>query len=308
MVNKNYPHPVLTPYSDDFDPSKATFDIKISRKIERNNYQLYCEVDLNEKVLQELLRDGKIAFVVKILCSTTRYREVFQFNSLEHLITIPSSLLEKRAEISTFIIASEQINNYSSPLFNEIYEDANFVIFPGDVLAEGSEYKFNIEKQIDPLAKVPSIFTIVYSDNNHAPPADFSYNEEKIVVTLNKMNFQKYKDLKEMQNHYAHLSPLTSSLFILPVLVIVVQNIREELSDIQGDIESIKDYIEDKESGYKWFKVINTRLVDQGIKLTEPDNITDSSLVIAQKLLGDPLSNGLEFFEELLSNNEEDSV
>jgi hypothetical protein len=307
MANKNYPHPVLGPYRDDYDPSMAEFDIRISKKINRINYQLVCEVDLKEHNLEKLLQEGKVNFVVKVVCSTTRYRQVFQFNEFDHhQITIPSSLLEKKVEISTYITALERIENFSSPFFNDIYEDVKFTVFPGDVLAEGSEYKFNVDKQIDSLVKVPSIFTIVYSDNNLAAPSDIRYTDEKIVVTLNKKNFEKYKNLKEMQNQYGYLAPLTSALFILPGLVTVIENLLKELKDLEDDKDAVYEYIEEKEIEHKWFKVINARLLDLGIKLTDPDDITDSSLIIAQKLLGDPLSNGLDFFSEFLVTSGED--
>ena len=308
MANKNYPHPVLSSYTDDFDPSKAKFDIKISKKIDRMNYQLLCDVVLEEENLKDLLNKGKLAFVVKVICSTTRYRNLFQCNDLEYLIIIPAFLLEKRVEITTFIVATEQINNYSSLLFNEDYGDASFTVFQGDVLAEGSEYKFNVDKQIDPLVKVPSIFSIVYSDSNQAPPIDVRHIEEKIVVTLNKENFQKYKYLKGLQNQFGNLAALTSSLFILPGLITVVDEMRRELMELNGDFEAIKDFIEEKENEHRWYKVINARLLDKGIKLSEPVNITESSLVIAQKLLGDPLSNGLQFFDEILEASEEDVI
>ena len=41
------------------------------------------------------------------------------------------------------------------------------------------------------------------------------------------------------------------------------------------------------------------KLKDLGIDLYDPENIVDSTLILAQKLLGNPLSNGLEFFDEL---------
>ncbi|WNV80369.1 hypothetical protein RUL31_03395 [Bacillus atrophaeus] len=309
MANKNYPHPVLVSYTDDFNPSKAEFDIKVSKRINRMNYELYCDVLLNEDNLQALLDEEKVTFAVKVVCSTTRYRNIFLFRSTENYLTIPASLLEKKVDISTFIVATEQIDNYYSLAFNEDYEDAKFTVFPGDVLAEGSEYTFNIEKKIDPLVKVPSVFTIVYNaENLHA---DVHSNGEKIIITLNKQDFDKYKQLKPLQNQYGHLAALTSSIFILPALVSVIENIRRELMNLDNDLEAIKDYINDKENDHRWFKVINARLLDEGIKLSEPDNIMESSLVIAQKLLGNPLSNGLQFFDELMagiSSSEEDSV
>lgn len=96
MAVRNYPHPVLSKNTDDFNPSKASFDIKVSKKIEQMNYKLVCSVSLKEKNLESLLAEGKIAFLVKIICSATRYREVFQFKDMDCVITIPAIMAEKR--------------------------------------------------------------------------------------------------------------------------------------------------------------------------------------------------------------------
>ena len=308
MANKNYPHPVLNAQTDDFKHKKAKFDIRISQKIEGMNYKLHCNVDLSESNLEDLLSHDLVTFAVKVVCSTTRYRRVFQFNSLEHVITLPSTYVEKKVEISTYIIATNAIDSYSSQAFHDDYEGASFSIFQGDILAEGSEYTLNIEKKIDPLVKVPSIFTIVFNDDKKTPPIDVKSIGDKIIITLDKANFNKYKMLKQLQNQYGQLAALSSSLFILPAFVIILDDIRKELVTFQNDTDAIKEWIEDKENDHRWFKVINTKLKELEIDLTEPDNIMDSSLVIAQKLLGNPLSNGLEFFDELFGAKDEEET
>ena len=112
---------------------------------------------------------------------------------------------------------------------------------------------------------------------------------------MNHENFQKYKDLRELQNQYGHLVALTSSLFILPALVNVINDIRKSLDECNNDYETIKEYIAESEINHRWFKVINMKLQDKGILLNKPEDLVESSLVIAQKLLGDPISNGLQF-------------
>ncbi|ATP92627.1 hypothetical protein RMT88_17665 [Bacillus altitudinis] len=305
MANKNYPHPVLCIDTDDYTQSDAAFDIKIIKKTDRMNYKLICDVSLHESNLEALLAEGKVTFLIKVTCSATRYREVFQFDRLDYIITIPSSIVEKKVEISTFIIAIQGIDAYFSEAFHEDYDDTTFVIFPGDVLAEGSNYSFNADKKVDPLVKVPSIFTIIINNNIQAPPFDVSRSNEKIIVALNKDNFHKYKYLKELQNQYGQLAALTSSIFILPALVEVINNIRKDLSEYNDDYDSIAEYIANQEIENRWFKVLNMKLQDADILLSKPDDIIESSLLIAQKLLGDPVSNGLNFFDELLSGEEE---
>ncbi|GCF82070.1 hypothetical protein [Bacillus cereus] len=308
MADRNYPHPVLSKNTDDFNPSKASFDIRVSKKIERMNYKLICSVSLKERNLESLLAEGKIAFLVKIICSATRYREVFQFKDLDYIITIPAIMVEKKVEIYTFIVATEKNESYFSKDFNEDYEGTSFIIFPGDVLAEGSEYQFKVDKKIDSLVKIPSIFTITYNNHKDTPPVDVNIAGEKIIVTLNHENFQKYKYLRELQNQYGHLAALTSSLFILPALVNVINDIRKSLDECNNDYETIKEYIAEYEINHRWFKVLNMKLQDKGILLNKPEDLVDSSLVIAQKLLGDPISNGLQFFDEYQLSGEEDII
>ncbi|EOP74189.1 hypothetical protein [Bacillus cereus] len=306
MADRNYPHPVLSKSTDDFNPSKASFDIKVSKKIEQMKYELICSVSLQERNLENLLAEGKIAFLVKIICSTTRYREVFQFNTMDYTITIPAIMVEKKVEIYTFIVATEKNDSYFSKDFNEDYEGASFIVFPGDVLAEGAEYQFKVDKKIDSLVKIPSIFTITYNKNKKTPPVDVNSTGEKIIVTLNHENFQKYKYLRELQSQYGHLAALTSSLFILPALVDVINDIRKSLNEYDNDYEAIKEYIAEYEINHRWFKVLNMKLQAEGILLNKPEDLVESSLIIAQKLLGDPISNGLQFFDEFLLSGEED--
>ncbi|WP_107937323.1 hypothetical protein [Ureibacillus chungkukjangi] len=305
MANKNYPHPVLNKFTDDFIHDQARFDILISQKTEGHNYKLICNVNLNEDNLEQLLKNDEVTFVVKLVCTATRYRAVFEFNELQKTIILPSSDVEKKIELSTFIISKTTIESYSSQAFNPDYEDATFHIFAGDILAEGSEYSMDVNKKIDPLTKVPSIFTIVSNSDKNSPPIDVQSIGNKIVITLNSSNFESYKKLKQLQNQYNQLAALTSSIFITPAMVMILDDVRQELSCL-NDYDSIKEYIEEHETEHRWFKVINMKLKDLEIDLYDPENISDSSFVLAQKLLGDPLSNGLEFFEELFSTQDEE--
>lgn len=303
MANKNYPHPVLSAFTDDYDLEIANFEINISEKIEGSNLKLLCNVEISESNLLTLLEKKHVSFVVKVECRTTRYRDTFEFNNFEEVLTIPASNLEKKLELSTFIVAKTTINDFSSLAFHEDYEGVSFNVYPGDILAEGSDYTIKLEKKIDPLTKVPSIFTIISTSDPKAPPMDVRTNENQILIVLNNENFEQYKYLKKIHNQFGHLSALTSAIFITPALVMVLEGLRKDLAVYSGDTDLIKEHIEDLESQHRWFKVINMRLKDLKINLIDSDNILESSLVIAQKLLGDSTSNGLKFFQEVFSRD-----
>lgn len=301
MANKNYPHPVLSPFTDDYNQEKATFEINITERIEGANLHLLCSVKLTDENLLTLLEKGNVVFVVKLGSAATRYRDTFEFNEFEKTIIIPASNIEKKIELSTFIVAKAQINDFSSVTFHEDYEGVSFSVYPGDILAEGSDYILKLDKKIDPLTKVPSIFTIISTSDPKAAPMDVRTNENQIIVVLNDENFEQYKYLKKIHNQFGHLSALTSAIFITPALVMILENIRHDIAKLSGDSELIKEHIEDLEIQHRWFKVINMRLKDLKIDLLEADNIMESSLVLVQKLLGDSTSNGLKFFKEVFS-------
>ena len=277
MANKNYPHPVLSAFTDDYNHETAKFDINITEKIEGANLHLICEAELTDPNLLTLLEQGYVAFIVKLESAATRYRDTFEFSKFEEIITIPAANIEKKVELSTFIVAKTQINNFSSLAFHEDYEGVSFTIYPGDILAEGSDYTLKLEKKIDPLTKVPSIFTIISTSDPKAAPMDVRTNEDQIIIVLNNENFEQYKYLKRIHNQFGHLSALTSAIFITPALVMTLENIKKDIVAFPPDPELIKEYIEDLETRHRWFKVINMRLKDLKIDLVEADNISESS-------------------------------
>lgn len=306
MTNKNYPHPVLNKNTDDFNSTLAYFNIQILQKVDGANYKLSFIVDLREDNLEHLLSVGAVKFAIKIECPTTKYKTVFEFDKLVEVFTLPASYVEKKVKISTFIVAKKHLTDYSSNAFDEDYEGTTFSIFVGDILAEGPVYLMDIEKKLDSLTKIPSIFTIISNSDLSSPQIDVRTSDNKIVITLNKRNFDKYANLKQLQNQYGNLAALMSSLFIVPAFVMVLEEIRRDLSVFNNDHELIKDYIEEKENSHRWFKVINMKLKEHLIELSDPESISDSSLVLTQKLLGNPFSTGLEFFDELYSTQEEE--
>lgn len=302
MKSKNYPHPVLRfksgdDLNDDFNKN-SSFDAEVSQqRVVGLDYYFDYHFQLTDANLESLLAEEKVCFAVKLECSTTRFRQVFAFSELAGSFSLPSTKLEQIVIMTTFLVAKETIENYYSQNFNEDYEDTKFKVFTGDILAEGPQFSFDIDKRTDSLAKIPSIFTIIQGNNKKMP--DVYFEREKIVIMLNEADFKNYKLLKAYHSQYNYLAPLSSSLFILPALVMFLEGIRKEIENLNNDRQNFDDFISDKEETFRWLKVINTNLKNHKIDLFETN---ETSLYIAQKLIGNPLSNGLKVFEELFSN------
>lgn len=303
MKNKSYPHPVLRSHLDgvQFDDFKedAYFDVQLSSRIEGMNYAFDYEFRVQDDNLQQLLTKNKVSLAVKIECSVTRYRKVMTFNDLTGSFSIASSLLEQTVRFSTYLVATQNINHYYSDNFNEDYEGTPFKIYTGDILAEGTSFTLDIDKNNDPLAKTPSIFTVILNEKD--VPPDVITNYEKITIMLNKKDFDVYKDLRQLQSQYAYLDALSSSIFILPALTMIIEGIKKDLENCKDDLEAFNENIDSLEDTYRWFKVIHSNMKNLEIDLFTTD---ESSLFIAQKLIGNPLSTGLKVFNELFKQSD----
>lgn len=61
---------------------------------------------------------------------------------------------------------------------------------------------------------------------------DVYFETDKILIVLNKDDFKNYKLIKTYHSQYSHLAALSSSLFILPALVMFIEGIRKEIEHL----------------------------------------------------------------------------
>jgi hypothetical protein len=296
---KYYPHPVLQKGSDDF--VDCEFNVSIEPKAEQNNYYFTVTAETTSKDMEELIEKGSAYYSIHIECKNTRFRKIIKFTEKNYSFKIPASSLDGKVEICSFIIAASNIENYTNENFHPDYDGISFKVYKGDILAIGDEFSFSADKEIDPLIKVPSIFNIIRDDSRNVP-IDIDASTDKINIVLSKDNFEKYGILKSLQKDYNNLTALISSLLIVPAIVLVLENIKVRLESTD-DAETL---LEELEETHRWFRVLKSKLEDLGINIKEPNAFTESTLTIAQKLVGDPLTQGLKFFDEIHNVSEDE--
>jgi len=108
--DRSYPHPVLAPFRDDVSPNKFVFDLAESH--DADNYYLDITFDYENPTLTSFIEAGKAIHSVHLECKRNFYREVFSFASKNERITIRTSELVGRIEVSGFIKSQESINDY----------------------------------------------------------------------------------------------------------------------------------------------------------------------------------------------------
>lgn len=278
---RQYPHPVLSYFADDL--INCAFQSTIKTSITQTTYKFDVICKTSSQGLLDLIKKNQAHYAIHIECPSTRFRKLFPSLNGSFSFEIPADLLDGKVQICAFITASENILNYKNTDFNQDYGEISFRINKGDVLAVDRDRLFYAEKQIDPLKKIPSIFTVIQNNNPNPPPFDIELTGNKVAILLSPENFRGYKFTSMVQD----LQSTLATMLILPALAALVETMRVESAKNQ-EME-----FEDR----RWFRALGKKLKNIGIDIHDPNSFIDSSIVIAQKLIGDPLAASLKTLE-----------
>ncbi len=285
---RSYPYPVLSHFGDDVIDS--VFQPVVTVAGVKNAYSFSAIFKTNNSDLLQLVGKKAAKYAVHVECVQTRYRNIFTSEEERFAFEIPSGMLDGRVEVCSFILAAKPLDKYRNANFHHDYAKLTFRIGKGDTLAVGHDREFTAEKKDDPLRKIPSIFSIVPSEDPNAPGMDIDTSGAKVVVKLSKTNFDAYAALKADQS----LHPLLSASIFVPALVSVIDEVRRAAA------ESATDSYADR----RWFTVVSRKLKEHGIDASNPDDFADSSLRIAHDLVGQPLNECLQNQQKTLEENE----
>jgi len=196
---------------------------------------------------------------------------------------IPGDNLDGRVEVCSLIVATEDLPEYRNSNFHPDYGDNSFFVKKGDVLAVCNDIYFDATKNVDPLQNVASIFRVRPNPDPNATPFDIDLQDHYVIIQLSHQNFTAYSQLRSDQDKQSTLA----SMIVTPALVRI--------------IEVIKSAGEDDFFDLRWFKVVSRRLKDMGCDPSKESSAwkEDSPLILAQMLIGDPLSSSLQMMMDV---------
>lgn len=276
-----YPHPVLAWFSDDYKNCVFNPGIHVEGKKEIFRISMACNTSSNS--LNELIQQKKASYAVHVECASTRYRALFSSFDSVFDIDIDVGNVDGRVDVCRLIVAKSDIHNYSSEEFHSDFYGRAFTLITGDTLAVAEDLSFPANKKDDELAKLPSIFAITRNINIDPNPVDIDIGGQKIKILLMPELFQKFLYLN---NDVLMRSTLCSEI-LLPALVFTLERIAT-----QSDYSELIDL--------RWYRVLAKKLKDLNIEITSLNSSSEISLVLANKLLGDPLSNSLKDLENVV--------
>lgn len=276
LRNSLTPYPVLASFRDDY--LDASFSTEVVAVQEFGNLRVNITFDLDEPMLQELMDYDLAEFAIHLESPSTSFRRCDRTRNDSYSISLDRNSVNDVIEVCTFVVASDDIEGFSSPNFHPDYGSVSFDINAGGVLAIGDSVVIKVESE-DDLARHSSVINVMRANSGQKDAMSINTDQsDAILVSLRPELYDIYVTYGDGTD-----SPLFFSLVILPAL----QSVLTRMTVVkEGDPDADKE----------WFKSIVEILAREGLALSDIDNYSDdkSSLAIAQKLLGQPLEKSIK--------------
>lgn len=269
IKGKLYPYPVLAGFNDDYIDS--SFNINVSIQLSPNDVKVSFVPELDNKEILDLINNKKAEFIVHVENSLTSYRRVVPVSMEGTKIEILADNVEGLITFCPFVVALDDIKDFSSESFNVDYKDVTFDFEKGNILAIGKEVQLRLEKENDDLANIPSIFSVTEIKNPNVTDIIINVEGDKINIQLPTQSFKEFK--LAMANPTS--MSVIHSMIIIPALMKCFEEVKSRYNDEKFLFE-----------GKRWYRVVKKALGKIGINLeTEEDIKAINSFDYAQKLM-----------------------
>lgn len=269
---KLYPYPVLSSFSNDY--IDCTFQAEVEAIKDIGDIVFKMNIIMDNAELECFINQNKIEYLFHIECSQTSYRTIVKSSDVMNIKRIPEAKLNGKVSVCTFMVAKEDILNYSNHKLNTDYEDMTFYIAKGSILGIGGQTNIEITKEMEHLAKIPSIFSILRKDTEDNEGMQIELLPDKIKVWLPNEDFYNYRNISTRPTFI----PIVHSMIIMPVLIYAFEMIKQNGAD---EYES-----------YRWFKSIEKKLSRWKMDFKN-ELLEKPSYELAQKLLDLPIKRAL---------------
>lgn len=279
-----FAHPVLAEGRDDYKTCKFSAEMKPSVDAAGN---LIFEVNLSTDCaeINRLIAGGDAEYLFHAECPATIYRQVFTRAVGEFVCKIPSDLVKDKIYLAAFIVLRRDKNFFCRD-WNDDFDGLSFDLPKGSILAYKNFPPLTLAEDPNLFKNVGSIFS-VYRKLDDDSPFEFNATPQKIKIGLNSKDYSLYRRYCDNPT----LQPILNALIILPVLVSVFDDLKQDLQEHESDA---------------WF--LSLAAAYRRRKLNFNDMLAaEDSLALAQSVMGLPLTKALKSFAATFDDAAEDS-
>ncbi len=215
------PHPVLLPDSVDYKDG-FKFEIVIDKEPQHtldNQIILSVYFDLTSKFIRDLVRKNKAKICTVIKCTKTYSRKVVFINVDEKKeLKLPQSEYFDKIRLSSYITATEPINEFRSDEHHEEFSSMSIPVPAGAILARASDK----DLKIDSLDTLRAAIELVPRDTLKEGEYVVDVGEDLIKIYMHKDTRNRINALRSSNDRM-----LFSSIYMV-ALTYAIQNITED--------------------------------------------------------------------------------
>lgn len=223
ITNRLFTYPVLSEEKNDY--KNSIFSVGYEQTMQGvDSLKLTFDIVMNCQELDQLIISGQADFVLHLECTTTAYREAIHSVSkhVEHVI--PIGRINGTFDAVAFVILKKNITGFICSDWVEDFNDTTFNLFAGSILAYQNLQSLNITKDYEEFANAESIFSVYKRLTEDDCPAEINLDSSKISIGLGTKDYEVYA----MYSAKTELQSLFHSMLILPVLVYVFEELKQE--------------------------------------------------------------------------------
>ena len=275
-----YPYPILWNEREDYVENNA-FDISLSVHNVGSKIRFSINVTLENTELVNSYKDNLVDIVCLFECPKTKFREMYKIEIGANEIELPSQLLNCKVEVVAILRTIQKLDNYKNSKFHSRYSSLSFSIPSFSIIAVSSSYDVLIEKDLDELANISSIISIIPSERLKNATVD-CLGKDKIYIKLPKKEYDNYFAISSNETFNSEIY----AMFVIPALMESFVYLIE-----QDDLDLFSDC--------RWYRGIEKTIKKVCGKELTLDFLKETSLFeLAQILLDNPISNA---FKNMLS-------
>lgn len=259
-----YPHPVLTPFTNDFLEGKFEVAFKVTENVKTGALRLYYEIDLDEPLIHELVRSRKAIAGCIVVCQDTYYNRLHELSFETGFIDFLAGKLINKVTLRPVIwLTDEKIELSSKSIHNEFGDKSTLI--KGDIIAFDDLSKINIGKA--KLAPMESIFELTIHSEIEEGTVGVNLDAERIAILLGPKMFTSINILRGIDKY----QPLLMSSVYLPAVMEVLDQLRSKEIDF---------------THRRWNKPFRAKCDLKGVEINENTSLLEA----AQLLLESPIS------------------
>lgn len=284
IAKKIFPYPIINRESQYSTYNGSSFSLELEEiDSEKIFYLKKVRYITNSELLNKLIKESKVEVALIIECSETIFRKKVLLNEEGIDIPLCKSDFSGKVVYSMYAYTTQNIVLESSDEFLEEYQGIDYDLEKYSIVAadDGRTLYMNHEEAEENVVK--SIFSVIpsFDKNDNVFYVDYETGK-KIIITLSENDFNNYNEMFNIDTY----KELFFSVLLMPSLT-------EALTHCKMLVDEYE--LEEVEQTYKWFKSIIVAYEKQiGKEFTVEEFRDFSPVVLAQQLLGKPLSESLK--------------